>query len=142
MEDLFLKILDFLVKYRLDTVIISIIFSLVLAYIYFKIYHLKPLGDLVKNKELEVIKSYEEKLNRLNTELNTTKDKISDLKEQLLQAQKLEVELKEKNKELFLQLITKNSEVSNLELKSSFEILKVQFETLAKQQNIKTYEKE
>lgn len=142
MDDLLSPIFNHMIKYRIDTVVVSIIFSLVIAYIYFKFHHLKSLDDLLKNKELEVVKSYEEKLNRLNTELNATKDKISDLKEQLLQSQRSEAELKEKNKELFLQLITKNSEVSNLELKSSFESLKTQVENFTKQQNIKTYEKE
>ena len=142
MDELLSLIFNHMIKYIIDTVVVSIIFSLALAYLYFKFHHLKSLDDLLKSKELEVVKSYEDKLNRLNTELNSSKDKISDLKDQLLQAQKLEAELKEKNKELFLQLINKNSEVSNLELKSSLEILKTQVENFTKQQNIKTYEKE
>lgn len=142
MEDVFLKILGYLVKYRLDTVIVSIIFSLILACIYFKIHHLKSLDDLLKSKELEVVKSYEAKLNRLNSELNASKDKISDLKEQLLQAHRLEMDLKEKNTELLIQLMSKNSEVNSLEIKSSIETLKIQVESYRNQQNIKTYEKE
>lgn len=139
---IFLKILDYLVKYRLDTVILSIIFSLILAYIYFKIHHLKSLDDLLEKKELEVVKSYEDKLNHLNTKLNIAKDEISNLKEQLLQAHRIEADLKEKNQELAYQLISKNSEVNALEIKNSIETLRLQVENFRNQQHIKTYEKE
>lgn len=142
MDEFFLKILDYLVKYRLDTVILSIIFSLILAYIYFKIHHLKSLDDLLKKKELEVVKSYEDKLNHLNTKLNIAKDEISNLKEQLLQAHRIEADLKEKNQELAYQLISKNSEVNALEIKNSIETLRLQVENFRNQQHIKTYEKE
>lgn len=142
MEEFFLKILDYLVKYRLDTVILSIIFSLILAYIYFKIHHLKSLDDLLEKKELEVVKSYEDKLNHLNTKLNIAKDEISNLKEQLLQAHRIEADLKEKNQELAYQLISKNSEVNALEIKNSIETLRLQVENFRNQQHIKTYEKE
>ena len=142
MEDLLFKILDYLVKYRLDTVVVSIIFSLILARIYFKFHHFKSLDDLLKNKELEVVKSYEAKLNRLNTELNATKDKVNDLKEQLLQAKRIEGELKDRNNDLLFQLMSKNSEVSSLEMKNYLELFKIQLDNFSRQQNIKTYEKE
>ena len=126
--------LDYLAKYELRVTVLSIIFSLILTGLYYLFHHIRSLKDLKESTEKEVIQKYEEKLNRLNTELNASQNKIIELKEQITQMKDKEQELKE-------QINFLNSELSSLRLTSSIESFKEFIKQQMNTDNIKTYEK-
>lgn len=129
-----IRTLDYLAKYELRVTVLSIIFSLILTGLYYFFHRIRSLKDLKESTEKEVIQKYEEKLNRLNTELNASQNKIIELKEQITQMKDKEQELKE-------QINFLNSELSSLRLTSSIESFKEFIKQQMNTDNIKTYEK-
>lgn len=124
---------DFLGKYELRILVGSLIFSFILVGIYYKFHHIPSVEDRVREKELEVTRQYEEKLNTLNTQLNASKEKIIELKSELISSER-------NNKVLNEKLLNLANEISNMRVVNSFESLKTTVESVMN--NIKTYNKE